>query len=455
MVPTLRTLWLLVAGLVLWLAAFLIPLAAPRLGIERPEERMAGVRLFVAAFDGGVFLLLAADAVLAWLSMRGGRLAVRRERPARLSLGAENEVALVLDNQGRLRLSLRVRDAPPPAFRAEPDLLTASVPGRGRRRVAYRLLPTERGNFHFGDVAVRCRGPLGLAAVDRTLPAGEAVQVYPNLLEVRRYEALVRTTLVRAGGYRARRLPGAGREFSHYRDYTPDDDYRHVSWKATARRHKPITAVFESEHSQDILFALDVGRTMAARVGTLTKLDHAINAVLMLTHVSQTFQDNLGLLVFSHTVHLYLPPAKGRAQHARFLQALYSVKPELCYVNYREAFAHLIARHPKRALTMVFTDLLDTVVSREYLDAAALLRRFHLPLTLAVADVPLRQLAARTPRNTEEMYDVLVARDLLDGRAELLGSLERQGVLVVDTVPDRLTVDAVNRYLALKTGVRM
>jgi uncharacterized protein (DUF58 family) len=265
----------------------------------------------------------------------------------------------------------------------------------------------------------------------------------------------VRTTLVRSGGYRAKRLPGAGREFSHYRDYTRDDDYRHVSWKATARRHKPITSVFESEHSQDIIFCLDIGRMMAARVGTLTKLDHAINAVLMLTHVSQTFQDNLGLLVFSHTVHLYLPPAKGRAQLARFLQALYSVKPELCYVNYREAFSHLIAKHPKRALTMVFTDLLDNVVSREYLDAAALLRRFHLPLTLAVADVPLQQLAARQPQTSDELYDVLVARDLLDGRMELLRSLERQGVLVVDTVPDKLTIDAVNRYLALKTGVRM
>src|SRR6266446_3087724 len=157
---------------------------------------------------------------------------------------------------------------------------------------------------------------------------------------------------------------------------------------------------------------------MAARVGTLTKLDHAINAVLMLTHVSQTFQDNLGLLIFSHSVHRYLPPAKGRAQYAQFLQALYSIKPELCYVNYREAFQYVVARHPKRALTMVFTDLLDTVVSSEYQDAARLLRRFHLPLTLAVADVPLQTLAARTPATTEEMYDILVARDLLHGRTE-------------------------------------
>jgi len=108
-----------------------------------------------------------------------------------------------------------------------------------------------------------------------------------------------------------------------------------------------------------------------------------------------------------------------------------------------------------RILTLVFTDLLDTVVSSEYRDAVRLLRRFHLPVTLAVADVPLQNLAARTPETTGQMYDVLVARDLLQARAELLRGLERDGVMVLDTVPERLTIDAVNRYLALKTGVRM
>jgi uncharacterized protein (DUF58 family) len=449
MVPTRWTVWLLASGLAAWLSGYILFL------LPGGAAWVAVLRGLVYGFYAGVFLLLGLDAWLARRSLRSGRVRLRRERPARLSLGVENEIVLVVENRNRRRVHLLLRDLPPPMFRAEPPMLEASVPAQGWTRASYRLLPTERGNFAFGDAAIRCRGPLSLACVDALLPAAEEVQVYPNLLEVRRYEALVRSTLVRGGGYRAKRLPGAGREFSHYREYTRDDDYRHVSWKATARRNKPITSVFESEHSQDILFCLDIGRTMAARVGMLSKLDHAINAVLMLTHVSQTFQDNLGLLVFSHTVHLYLPPAKGRAQHARFLQALYSVKPELCYVNYREAFSHLIAKHPKRALTMVFTDLLDSVVSREYLDAAALLRRFHLPLTLAVADVPLQQLAERVPQNAGEMYDVLVARDLLHGRAELLRSLERQGALVVDTVPDRLTIDAVNRYLALKTGVRM
>jgi uncharacterized protein (DUF58 family) len=399
-----------------------------------------------------LFVLIGVDGVLAW---RVRTIEVRRERPARLSLGVANDITLLLQNTGKRRLQLVVRDEPPITFPAEPQVLDVSLPAHGWTRLNYRLQPTNRGNFSFGDIHLRVRGPLGMAWADRAVRAGETVQVYPNLMEVRRYEALLRTTLVRAGGYRSRRLPGAGREFSHYRDYTADDDYRHVSWKATARRGKPITAVFESEHSQDIIFCLDVGRMMAARVGLLSKLDHAINAVLMLTHVSQTFQDNLGLLVFSHSVQQYLPPAKGRAQHAHFLQALYSVQPELCYVNYREAFSYLIARHPKRALVMVFTDLLDHVVSAEYREASRLLRRFHLPLTLAVADVPLQSLAARTPATKRELYEILVARHLLQGRAEMLQSLEREGVMVLDTLPERLTIDAVNRYLALKTGARL
>jgi uncharacterized protein (DUF58 family) len=449
MLPTRTAVWLLVAGLSLWLVGLLAPLLT-----WLPQSTTSAGRWAVYSFDAAILALVAVDAVLAARRSRPQHLRIRRERPARLSLGVENEIAIVVDNLASTRLRLTVRDLGPPEFRAKPGLVDVAVPGHGWVRAPYKLLPTHRGDVAFGNVAVRCHGPLGLASVDRTIPLAETIQVFPNLLEVRRYEALVRTTLVRTGGYRAKRLPGAGREFSHYREYLPDDDYRQVSWKATARRNKPITAVQESEHSQDLIFCLDVGRMMATRVGALTKLDHAINAILMLAHVSQTFQDNLGLLVFSHTVHLYLPPAKGKAQHARFLQALYAVEPELCYVNYREAFNHLITRHSKRAITLIFTDLLDDVVSRDYLDAAALLRRFHLPLTLAVADVPLQKLAAETAKDTDRMFDVLTARDLLQGRAELLRRLERQGVLVLDTVPERLTVDAVNQYLALKTGVR-
>jgi uncharacterized protein (DUF58 family) len=446
MLPTRTTVWLFLGALLL------VPVGAcVALFFFPAEDVFSTSRWLVLGADGAFLALFLLDGFLA---RRQIYLRVRRDRPARLSIGTDNDITVVVENLGAHAVHFLMRDGSPAQFRAEPSQMSATVPPYGTARLTYKLLPTERGDFAFGDVFLRCRGPLRLAWVDRTIQAGETVPVYPNLLEVRRYEALLRSTLVRTGGYRSRRLLGGGREFSHFREYTVDDDYKAVNWKMTARRGKPITAIYESEHSQDIIFCLDVGRMMAARVGNLTKLDHAINAVLMLTHVSQAFQDNLSLLVFSHTVHRYLPAGKGRAQHAQFLQALYSVKPELCYVDYKQAFNYLIAQHPKRALTMIFTDLLDSVVSAEFRDAVRLLRQFHLPLTLAVADVPLQELAAKMPETADEMYDILVARDLLHGRAEMLHSLEREGIHVIDTVPERLTVDAVNRYLALKTGAR-
>src|SRR5207244_7648243 len=130
------------------------------------------------------------------------------------------------ENLSPRTLRLQLRDEPPALFVAEPAELTATVPPHRWVRLEYKLLATERGNFNFGDIHVRCRGPLGLAWTDRHIAAGETVQVYPNLLEVRHYEALMRSTLVRSGGQRIKRLIGASREFSHFRDYNPDDDYK-------------------------------------------------------------------------------------------------------------------------------------------------------------------------------------------------------------------------------------
>src|SRR5262249_5334911 len=102
MVPTRLTVWLLVLGLVLWLAGCLAYLP----GVSSPDEKVRAVQLLVAAFDTAVLLLMLADAILAARSSRSGRLVVRRERPARLSLGIDNEVALVLENRGHLPLRM-------------------------------------------------------------------------------------------------------------------------------------------------------------------------------------------------------------------------------------------------------------------------------------------------------------------------------------------------------------
>ena len=207
MLPTRLTVWLFVFGLALVPPGVLWPTA----------------RWLLLGYEIGIFALFILDAVLAG---RSYQFRVRRDRPARLSLGAENEIAVVIENPTARRMRLIARDEAPAGFPAVPPLLEGTVPAHGTLTLPYRLLPTARGDCNFGDIHLRCRGPLGLAWRDRRVTAGETVAVYPNLLETRRYEALLRATLVQAGGYRTRRRLGGGREFSHFRDYTVDDDFR-------------------------------------------------------------------------------------------------------------------------------------------------------------------------------------------------------------------------------------
>src|SRR5262249_41223216 len=148
MLPSRTTVLLFLLGLIPWLAALAYPpahaLAAAwlpaALAAWWPDDAVVGVILgLVFAYDGALLVLCFLDALLA---RRVRLLRVRRERPARLSLGADNEVVLVLENPRRRPLRVQVRDEPPAPFRAEPLLGEAVVPGHGWARVTYRLLPT-------------------------------------------------------------------------------------------------------------------------------------------------------------------------------------------------------------------------------------------------------------------------------------------------------------------------
>src|SRR5437879_1260454 len=136
-------------------------------------------RWLVFAYDGGILLLFVADAVLAFMTYRPEVLRVRREKPPRLSLGTPNGVILILENMWLRSLHVIVRDEPPSGFEAGPGAslpALAKVPPHGTVRLHYQIVPTERGNFQFGDIYLRCRGPLGLAWIDRTVKAGESVR---------------------------------------------------------------------------------------------------------------------------------------------------------------------------------------------------------------------------------------------------------------------------------------
>lgn len=422
------------------LASFGLPVAA--LAVFVP-----GLFLLALLYLAGLGALLAGNYLL---GIQPGQIQVRRRVAPRLSLGEAEPVELVVRNYGRFRARIAVLDTPPRTWDAETRPLEAVLEPHQETVLTYRVTPSSRGRFLFGDLYVRLEHAPGLAVRQFTIPAPEEVRVYPDLREVTRYEVMVRRSRLEEHGIHRSRLIGRGTEFERIREYTPDDEYRHVDWKATARRHRPMSRVYEVERSQNIFIVIDAGRAMAGRVGHMAKLDYAINAALMLAHVALKAGDKVGLMIVSDDVDAYLPLGKSEAHFKQCLELLYGVEARFCHVDYRGALEQISIRCKRRSLVVFFTDLLDEDTSAELVTYLRLLRPVHLPLCVTLQDSHFTAASRMPVEDGDRLYQRTVALEILSERRRILESLQKRGSLVLDSLPEELSMNVVNRYLELK-----
>lgn len=392
--------------------------------------------------------------LVAWLdvhlSRRRALVEISRQLPRALSLGAENHVTITLHNRSGRCQRLIVKDDPPEQF-ATPERVRHVILGPWEHaHVGYVTTPLRRGDHRFGDLHVRGLSRLRLGWWQRDLPAAETVPVYPNLRQLSEYDALARRGRLAEIGLRVIRARGEGTEFESLREYVPDDSFRSIDWKATARRGVPITRQFQVERNQALIIMIDAGRMMDAPVGQMTRVDYAVNAALMLAHVAGRMGDTVGLLVFADRVRCFVAPAHGAAQSARLLEELYALQAELVEPDLRAAVTFLRAHARKRALVCTFTDLVDADISARAIAYLGSLRPQHLPLVATIADEEVEAMAAAMPATALEAYEKAIAARTLAERDRALAHLRARGVLTCDARPNDLTAAVVNNYLAIK-----
>lgn len=375
---------------------------------------------------------------------------VDRRHDARLSLGAENKITIEVRHRFDRSLPLEIRDEPPHAFKTGDLLLERSLPARQTWQAAYSVYPPKRGDYRFGDINIRWQGPLGLVTRQSRIPAQGSVKVYPDLIGVRRFDLLLRQNRLQEFGLRNARLVGQGTEFERLREYRPDDEYRHINWKATARRFRPITTTYQTERSQNIMAVLDTGRMMQSPVGNIAKLDYAINATLLLAYVAAGLGDKVGLLTFSASVQRYVAPRQGRGQFQRILDQLYAVTAQPVEPDYRRGLGYLARKQRRRALIILFTDITGGESMNALRQHVTLLARRSLPLVVTISDPELHEMTARRPHSSAEMYQQVMAGQILRDRRLLLERLRREGVETLDVPATQLSPQVVGRYLQLK-----
>ena len=382
-------------------------------------------------------------------------LGVFREAPPAFSVGRAAAVTYRWVNGTRVRARLRLREVRPDLLGGTQAPRGLAVPPLGEARETVPVVPARRGREQGGGFVVDSVGPLGLGRRRGRVELSWDAAVYPPLVSVRLRASVAQAQRRREQGMTPLRQIGEGRLFESLREWVPGDDLRHIDWKATARRRKVITRQYEAERRQQVLLVLDTGRLLTAEIAGVSRLDYVVQAALELAYAAVQHDDNVGVMAFADGVQHFVAPQRGRLAVKRVLDVLAVVEPTLVEPDYPGAFRYLAARNRKRALTVLFTDVIDRFASDALVANVASLRPRHLPLAVTLKNPELEHVAALRPAVAHDAFRKAAAEELLRARDEALGHMRRAGVLVLDVPPDRAAQAVVAKYLELKRRGRL
>ena len=218
---------------------------------------------------------------------------------------------------------------------------------------------------------------------------------------------------------------------------------------------KPIVRTYRAERNQRVLVLLDNGRVMAGRVGGVPRVEHAMDAAMMLTAVATRLGDRCGLVAFDREVRAVVPPARHTDQLGRVTEAMYALEPVLSESDYSGAFAEVVARFRRRAMLVVLSDLLEQAVSDSLMPALPLITRTHLVVVAGVRDPAVGAWATDPVHDDEEAFRRVAAISATANRRRTAARLRSLGALVVDAEPGDLAVELADTYLRVKSTGRL
>ncbi len=406
--------------------------------------------LWLAGLDGIWLLLLIVDAWRA-SAIDAESIELHREAPPAFSIGRALPVLYRWRSHLPRRAVVRVAEALPPLLAMPQGIERELVLAPDSPLVESRLVrPVRRGKGGVGTLHLRVASPWSLAWRQLALPAPWQVTVFPTLAGASLTAIPLQAQRRREAGLRTVRHLGEGRAFESLREWVPGDDTRTIDWKATARRGKAMARQYEDERRQQLMIAIDAGRMLTAETEGRARLEFVVEAALQLAHSAVAHDDNVGLMVFSDRVQQYLAPARGRRALRAILDLLATVHGTLVEPDYPAAFALLAQRNRRRALTVVFTDVIDRTASEALVGQLASLRPRHLPLAVALRDPALDRLASARPGNVSEAYQRAAAEELLQAREAALADMRGRGVIVLDVPPVGAAEAVVAQYTLLK-----
>ncbi len=376
-----------------------------------------------------------------------------RTLPGSLSLGASNLVTLTLVNPYHRSLHLLVTDTTPAQIKVSGLPINVFIPSKSSIKIKYSVVPIVRGNASFGKIDLLIRSHYGLWKQRLQAGKSDTVKIYPNFAAIEYFSTLGREQQTNQFGIHQIQRRGEGIDFHQLREFREGDSMRQIDAKASARLNKLISKEYQDERDQEILFVLDCGRRMRAKDGELSHFDHCLNAMLLASYVALRQGDAVGIHTFAGK-DLWIPPIKGQTKINILLNCVYDLHSSTQTSDYLEAAESIVQRHNKRSLIIFISNIREEDLD-DILLASQLLSKKHLVMFASLREEFIDRTLSEKPVNFKTAITYSGTHNFALQRKKTLDRLRAQNVIVTDSTPQRLHIDLVNEYLALKRSGRM
>jgi len=161
------------------------------------------------------------------------------------------------------------------------------------------------------------------------------------------------------GGEYHSAFKGRGIEFAEVRPYQIGDDIRNIDWNVSARMGETYVKVFEEEREQTLMLLVDISGSEDFGSQYKMKREVAAEVCALIAFSAIQNNDKVGLLLFSDTVELFVPPKKGRRHVLRLIRDLFAHEPESRGTDLAAALRRTLRLLRQRSIVLMISDFFD------------------------------------------------------------------------------------------------
>ncbi len=390
----------------------------------------------------------ALDYIILFSSKTG--IEAQRITPEKLSNGDENPIVVTIKNYYTFPVIAKVIDEIPFQFQERNFEIIKKIKNSSTIDFQYFVRPTERGEYHFGNLNIYAISPLKLISKRYTFNKDFMVPTYPSYIQLRKYDLIAFSNNLFQYGVKKIRRIGHTMEFEQIKEYVQGDDIRTLNWKATAKKNALMVNQFQDEKSQNIYMIIDKGRTMKMPFNGLSLLDYAINATLVLSNVILKKQDKAGMFSFSKKVENRVVAEKRTSQMQKILENLYNIKTDFFESDYSRLYADVKKNINQRSLILLYTNFETLDGLHRQLPYLKGIAKNHLLVVVFFQNTELNHITQKKAATIQEVYDKVIAEKFIFEKKLIVNELKKYGIHSVLTQPENLTLDTINKYLEIK-----